>query len=274
MNTITGIRTKLPSATLIVAAAVFVTGIVPAQQNSDLPRLANGNPDFNGVWYGGFQLGANALASGGSVCFVDCEEIDSGGAPGGVSSRPMPDRPNYRTEFQAEVDRLNEYQVHEDPVLKCANPGVPRLGAPDKIVHTEREIVFLYDDVNGGFHRIVPLDGRPHRADVEDTSMGDSIGWWDVDTLLVETVNFNDATWLTDDGSFHTSNLRVVERLTRSGDELTWQATAHDSAVLEEPWSKRPVVTRLSDVELFESPPCVERDLSLMQDLSNHDNAR
>lgn len=256
-----------------VMCAVLLSALPVLAQQSDVPRLASGRPDLNGVWFGGFQLGTNAIVSGGSVCFTgNCPELEA--PEGGGFARMQPDRPNYREEFQAEVDRLNEFQVREDPVLTCNNPGVPRLGAPDKIVQTEHEIVFLYDDINGGFHRVVPLDGRPHRADVEDTYMGDSIGWWDGDTLVVETINFNDETWLTDDGSFHTSDLRVVERLTRSGDELTWRATAHDPEILAEPWEKRAVVASLSDVELFESPPCAERDLHLMQDLSNHDNLR
>ena len=109
---------------------------------------------------------------------------------------------------------------------------------------------------------------------MEETYLGDSVGHWEGDTLVVETVNLIDETWLTDDGSFHTADLRVVERLTRNGDTLEWQATSHDPAVLAEPWVQRPRIAHLTDQELVEAAPCIERDLAHMQDLSHHDNLR
>ena len=109
---------------------------------------------------------------------------------------------------------------------------------------------------------------------MEETYLGDSVGHWEGDTLVVETVNLIDETWLTDDGSFDTGDLRVVERLTRTGDTLQWQATSHDPAVLAEPWVQRPRIAHLTDVELVEAAPCIERDLPHMQDLSHHDNVR
>jgi len=256
----------------MVGAATFA-GTSLAQQSEQTPRLANGRPDLNGVWFGGFQPALNAPTDGVSVCLFGCDDIQSDTPPGGIGT-PPPDRPTYKPEFQAKVDDLNERQVLEDPVLNCSNPGVPRIGAPDKIIQTEREAVFLYDDVNGAFWRIIPLDGRSHREDVEPTFLGESVGHWDGDTLVVESVKFNDEFWLTDDGAFHSEGLRVVERLTRTGEELHWQATAYDPDVLAEPWVRRPVIATLSGNELYESPPCIDHDLPLMQDLSSHDNPR
>ena len=160
------------------------------------------------------------------------------------------------------------------PFLRCFAPGVPRIGPPDKIVQQPGEIVFLYDDVSGNFFRIVPTDGRGHIAGAEPSYLGDAVGRWDGDTLVVETVNFNGETWLTDDGSFHTADLRVVERIRREGDTLNWQATAHDPAVLAEPWELRPRTAFLTDLELVEAAPCIERDLDHMVDGSSHDNPR
>ncbi len=262
----------------LVAAAilsVFSIGAARAQDGEGaVPRLANGKPDLNGVWFGGFQPALNAPTDGVSVCLFACEDIASEQPAGGIPAGGPPDRPVYKPELRDKVAELDSRQVVEDPILNCGNPGVPRIGAPDKIIQTEREAVFLYDDVNGSFWRIIPLDGRGHREDYEDTYLGDAIGWWEGDTLVVETSNFNDETWLTDDGSFHSKNLRVVERLTRAGNELTWQATAYDPDVLAEPWMRKPIVSRLTDVELAESPPCIERSLPLMHDLSSHDNPR
>lgn len=97
---------------------------------------------------------------------------------------------------------------------------------------------------------------------------------WGGDTLVVETVKLIDETWLTDVGSFHTGNLRVEERLARSGDTLEWQAISYDPAVLAEPWVQRPRIAHLTDFELVEAVPCIERDRSHMQDLSHHESLR
>ena len=104
--------------------------------------------------------------------------------------------------------------------------------------------LFLYDDVSGNFFRIVPTDGRKHRTDTEPTYLGDAVGRWEGDTLVVETVNFNGETWLTDDGAFQTPNARVVERLKRTADTLEWTATVHDPSVLTAPWELRPRIAR------------------------------
>lgn len=78
-----------------------------------------------------------------------------------------------------------------------------------------------------------------------------------------------------DDGSFHTTDLRVVERLTRTGDKLVWQATAHDPAVLAEPWAMRPRTATLTDIEILQAPRCIDRDLPMMRDVTlSHDNPR
>ena len=91
---------------------------------------------------------------------------------------------------------------------------------------------------------------------------------------MVETVNFTDETWLTDNGAFHTKDLKVVERLRRVGDTIQYQAVAHDPAVLAEPWVMRPRELSRSTVELEESPRCEERDLEHMVDGSSHENPR
>ncbi|PYS21347.1 MAG: hypothetical protein DMG11_28045, partial [Acidobacteria bacterium] len=161
-----------------------------------------------------------------------------------------------------------------DTVLQCQPPGVPRIGPPGKIIQSAREVVFLYDDVNGSFFRIIPTDGRAHRKGLPPSYLGDAIGRWDGDTLVVETINFNEETWLIDNGAFHTKDLKVVERLRRVGDTIEYQAVAQDPAVLAEPWTMRPRTLRLTDRELEESARCDDRDLDHIIDGSHHDNPR
>lgn len=271
-------------ATLVITLCLSAAcGAARAQgaAEAETPRLASGRPDLNGTWDNGSGIGfVRPTTEGDSVCLLGCapppgaDDASAGSPAGSNAGPPPPDRPAYRPEFQARVDDLDARQVETDPVLRCFAPGVPRIGPPDKIVQRDGEIVLLYDDVSGNFFRIVPTDGREHPSDTVPSYLGDAIGSWDGDTLVVETVNFNGETWLTDDGSFHTTQLRVVERITREGDTLTWDAVAHDPAVLAEPWDLRPRTAHLTDIEIVEAPPCIERDLDHVVDGTHHDNPR
>ena len=131
--------------------------------------------------------------------------------------------------------------------------------------------MFLYNDITGSHYRVVPTDGRGHRTDIGPSYLGDAVGRWEEDTLVVETVNFNEDTWLTDDGTFHTADLRVTERLRREGGTLHYQVTAFDPAVLAEPWKR---VATLTSRELVPAPPCIERDIDHIVDGTHHDNRR
>ena len=104
--------------------------------------------------------------------------------------------------------------------------------------------MFLYGASN--LFRVIPTDGRPHRADADPSYMGDSIGRFEGDTLVVDVTNFNDDTWLGSDGYFHTEKMHVVERLTRKGDVLTYSATVEDPDVLAKPWTTTPRRLKLS----------------------------
>ena len=260
-------KASRPGATLAAALWILVLPMLATAADDATPRAPDGHPDLSGTWDNGAGIDFVApVHIGASICVRGCAQ------------NPQPtqrgDRPTYRPEFVAKVRDLEERQVEEDTVLRCVAPGLPRIGPPDKIVQTSAEIIFLYDDYAGNFFRIVPVDGRPHRTDVEPGYLGDAIGWWEDDTLVVETVNFNDQTWLTDDGSFHTTDLRVIERISRDGETLEWLATAYDPGVLQEPWALRPRIAHLTDQEVVEAPPCIERDLVHMVDRTHHDNVR
>jgi len=254
------------------------------------PHLADGKSDLNGTWdhLGGIEFVRPQNLDNGSVCVVGCPPAAAAGAggagarAGGAGARaggppaalPAPNFPKYKQEFQAKVKDLSERQVEVDTALQCQPPGVPRIGPPAKIVQTAREVLFLYDDVNGSFFRIIPTDGRAHRKDLPASYLGDAIGRYEGDTLVVETVNFNEETWLSDNGAFHTKDLKVIERLRRVGDTLQYEATAYDPAVLVEPWKERTQTLWLTDREIEESPRCEDRDLDLIKDGSHHDNPR
>jgi hypothetical protein len=263
---------------LPVLAALGVSVLAWAATPADTPRLVDGRPDLNGTWDngGGIDFVRPQLREDGSLCISGCAPAPpaAAGAPAAPAARPPPDRPRYRPEHQARVEDLRRRQQREDPVLRCQPPGVPRIGPPDKIVHTTREVVFLYEDVSGPFFRIVPLRPGVKRADDSESYLGDAEGHWEGDTLVVVTRNFNDLTWLTDDGAFHTTDLKVTERLTRRGNEIEYAAVVEDPAVLAESWRPRPRRMVLTEVEMAEPAPCVEQDLEHMVDDSFHANPR
>jgi hypothetical protein len=239
------------------------------------PKLPDGRMDFNGTWdhLGGIEFVRPVKRADGSVCLIAC-----GPAPGGAPPAPFPpvqtDFPKYKPEFQGKVADLKKRQVELDTNLRCQAPGVPRIGPPAKIVQNAREVVFLYDDVNGAFFRVIPIDGRPHRKDTPASYLGDAIGRIEGDTLVVETVNFNEDTWLTDNGAFHTANLKVTERFRRVGDTIEYRAIVQDPGVLVEPWSVKPQVMWITDIEIEEPARCEDRDVEHIIDGSHHDNPR
>jgi hypothetical protein len=251
------------------------TAMLEALAKKPTPRLANGRTDFNGTWdhLGGIEFVRPQKRADGSICLILC-----GLPPAGAPPAPFPpvqsEFPKYKPEFLAKVKEMSEQQVKHDTVLQCQPPGVPRIGAPGKIVQNAREVVFLYDDVNGSFFRIIPIDGRPHRKGLPASYLGDAIGRIEGDTLVVETQNFNEETWLTDNGAFHTKNLKVTERFRRRGDTIEYSASVQDPSVLVEPWSPKPQVMWITDQELEESPRCEDRDLEHIVDGSHHDNPR
>jgi len=268
------LRAALTSLATLIWAAVSVAA---ASSQPDAPRLADGHPDLNGTWDNG--SGIDFLhpehLQGGSVCVAGCEPPPAPTAQRTAArARPAPNFPRYRPQFLAKVKSLSDHQLKTDGVLHCRSPGVPRIGPPDKIVERPGQVVFLYDDVSGSFWRIIPTDGRAHRTDVEDSSMGDGVGHWEGDTLVVDGTHFTDDTWLTDNGAFHTNQMHVIERFKRVGDTLEWQATVDDPTVLLAPWKTNLRVAKLTTEELVEPTPCIDKDISHVVDNTHHDNPR
>ena len=129
-----------------------------------------------------------------------------------------------------------------DPTLDCVPPGVPYILAvptPFEFVHAPGQIIQLFEYSH--FVRRIHMDGRDHPADLYDTGshewMGHSIGRWDGDTLVVDTIGFNDATWLDRLGRPHSDRLRVIERIRRvDADTLRYEVTVDDPQTYTAPW--------------------------------------
>jgi hypothetical protein len=135
--------------------------------------------------------------------------------------------------------RTHPLNETDDPVLKsCLPPGTPRIYLqpfPFRIVQTPREIIMIYEYDHTV--RQIFMDGRKHPDDVIPTYMGHSIGKWEGDTLVVDTVGFNDKSWLDRDGHPHSDQLHVIERFHRvDHDNLQIGITMEDPKVLVHPW--------------------------------------
>jgi hypothetical protein len=103
--------------------------------------------------------------------------------------------------------------------------------------------------------------------------MGDSVGHWEGDKLVIESVSFNEDTWLTDNGAFHTSGMKVVEELSPNGKAVDYKLTVHDPDVLVEPWVKTAKLQNTRDP--LQPVPCVELSIDKMVGIeSYHPNAR
>jgi len=230
------------------------------------PKLADGHPDLNGQWYHRIGPPVAQLKPGQSYDAAIAKPI-------GIAQF-NPGKAPYKPEYVAKVKDLDERQVQVDPAWYCQPPGVPRVGPPQKIVQTAKELVFMYDDLNGNFFRVVRMN-VPHRTDIEASAHGDSVGRWDGDTLVVDVTNLDETTWLSDNGLFHSDKTHVIERLRREGDTLHYDVTVEDPVVFSEPWKQRSRELKLmKDYEIEEAPYCSERDAAHLQDLSHHGNLR
>ena len=127
-----------------------------------------------------------------------------------------------------------------DPVYLCLPPGTPRIyfhPRPFEIIHTPGRVLISYEYQQ--LLRAIYTDGRAHRTDLAPSWMGDSTGHWEGDTLVVESVNFNDKTWIDRRGVPHSDQLHVEERFYRNDDQLIIDITVNDPIAFTEPWTGR-----------------------------------
>jgi hypothetical protein len=176
----------------------------PAVPTGPTPRLPDGKPDFSGVW-----RPDNGLV--GNIARI----LKPGDT---ISLTP-----------QAE-DLMKSRKASQDPEANCLPTGVPRMAPyPWTIASAPGRLFFIFE---GNIHsyRQIFMDGRQHPADPDPTWYGDSIGHWEGDTLVVDTVGFNDLFWFDFAGHPHTEKLHTIERYTR-----TDLGTLVDEITIEDP---------------------------------------
>ena len=179
------------------------------------PRTADGKPDLSGVWF---------------------------------AQRPVdPGKPEPLPWVAKLLKEREEDNAKDSPGAHCMPRGITNAGAlfPFKLVQTPKLLVMLFED-DIPSHRQVFLDGRAQPKDPNPRWMGYSVGHWEKDTLVVDTIGFDDRSWLTAQGHPHTDKMHVVERFRRPDlGHLEIGITIDDPGAYAKPW----VIKRVSELD-------------------------
>jgi len=214
------------------------------------PRLPDGTvnlgrvPGELGIWQVPYiqNMGARTIVMGAPPAAAGGERGALGGQRGGAPSEPWVPFQSWAAAFY-NYNSLNQSKY--DPEGYCLPPGGPRLFAtpyPMEIIQQPelKRIVMIFE---GGTHvwREIHMDGRSHlksEAIKGQTWLGDSVGYWEGDTLVIDVVGFNEGTWLDYYGHPHTDQMHIIERFTRPNKgTLHYEATIDDPGAYTKPWT-------------------------------------
>jgi len=186
------------------------------------PRAADGKPDLTGVWNGP-----------------------------AVVARPDPANVQPWVKDLALKHQQDYFKMR--PTYQClpAGPEAERFGGWKRFLQTPTVIAILNDDLT---YRVIHMDGRALEANPAPQWMGYSVGRWEGDTLVVDSVGFNDKTWTSRYGISHTEALRTTERYRRTDfGHLQVEVTYTDSAAYAKPWGFTEDMRLAADTEMLES---------------------
>jgi hypothetical protein len=235
----------VPAAIALIAAAVPLRAqfgqlgggstFNRALPTGPAPRLPDGTIDLSGVWQ-----------EGGPVQDI---ERQGGLKPGELDSLLLP----------SAKQLMALRKPKDDPEANCLPTGVPRMagGYPWRLVqyptHKKATHIFLLYEANIHSYRQIFMDGRKHPADLDPTWYGHSIGSWEGDTLVIDTVGFNDKFWFDGKGHPHTEKLHTIERWTRKDmGHLVNEITIDDPGAYSRPWKATFTATLRPGEEIME----------------------
>lgn len=222
------------------------------------PKLANGKTDFAGVWLSAkvhceqtqaADFGCNDAPEGIPIGFIDvsasrAEELERG------AKEPLP----YQPWAQALAKQRMAGNGKDSPTPRCLPmPSVAHWNSfhPQKLVQTEEALIILDEYMDQ--YRQIFLDGRPLPKDPFPYFKGYSVGRWDGEVLVVDTMGFKDGIWLDAKGNPLTDQARTVERIRRPNyGNLEIQITVDDPKAYTKPWTVTRNLKIALDTELFE----------------------
>jgi hypothetical protein len=236
-------------AALFSAAAVLSSAQTPALIAKEIPRLANGKPDFSGVWD---HPRVADVTKDGKTCgsyTPGCEQKGSGDLAFTDAGLAV---------WKDEEHRF-DYSGH------CLPWGYTRawqVEYPVEILQTPARMAIMFES-NNIFH-VVSTDGRQHPKNLEPSWMGNSIGWYEGDTLVIDSVGFNGKTWI--DTIEHPSSdaLHVVERIHYIDPQhLSYELTMDDSKTYTKPIKNSRVFSRMKAGNELMEYWCMENNRDL-----------
>jgi hypothetical protein len=242
----------------ILFLTVSLINIATAADNSSIPRTADGNPDFGGIWQAigsaNFDIEPHAADFGPIV-----ENGAIGAIPAGLGIVVGGEIP-YTAAARAQQQANKENWLENDPVVKCYMPGIPRanyMPFPFQIIQSPDHVVVAYEFASAS--RIVYMSQPDFEAPIFSW-MGHSRGHFEGDTLVIDVADQVPDTWFDHAGNHHTDALRVTERYTHMGPNvLMYEATLVDPNVYTESWTVRfPLYRRLDDNMQLLEYKCVE----------------
>ena len=221
------------AATVALALCPLPAGAQPS--GYQVPRTKDGKPDLSGIWQAlntaNWDLQAHA-AQAGHVVALGAQ----GAEPAGIGVIEGGGEIPYLPAALAQKKANYEKRFTDDPEIKCYMPGVPRatyLPFPFQILQSQKVIQISYEFAATA--RTIFMEKMPPPP--LDSWMGQSVGHWEGDALVVDVTGLLDQTWLDRAGDFHSDALHVVERYTPvSHDVLQYQATIEDPKVFSRPW--------------------------------------
>jgi hypothetical protein len=222
---------------IAAGAAAWLSVHASAQQSGaapTLPRTTTGVPDLSGIWQA-----MNTAA---------WDIQDHGAQPGVPAGLGVVDDHDIPYQPWAAAKKKENYEHREtaDPRARCYLPGVPRLTYepyPFQIFQNGDSLTLLHEYVHAT--RTIYTNGTPHPRGPIDWWLGDSRGRWEGDTLVVDSVHFNDQTWFDHAGNFHSDALHVVERFTMTDpDHIDYGIQIDDPKVFTRPWTMSMVLYR------------------------------
>jgi hypothetical protein len=193
-----------------------------------VPRMPNGKPDLSGVYNNSApNAGGGRGAAGGGRGAAAAGGRGAGGRGGEAGPILKPGAEKFKV-----VRGPNDAGQYAD-CMPVAPPQAFSVPYQFQIVQSAHHVLILHE--YPGTFRIIPTDGTTHPADPDPTWLGDSVGHWDGDTLVVDTIGFNDKTEI--NGYRHTEALHIVERFSRpTYDVVQYEATLEDPNVFAAPW--------------------------------------
>jgi hypothetical protein len=196
-------------------------------------RTPDGDPDLRGIWEVRGTANWNIEGHPARKGATASRSVIVDPADGKIPYAP------------AALAQRNAMKLSEDPQAKCFMAGVPRITytpGPFQLFQSAGTVIIVYQDLHT--YRYIPTSAIP-QVDGADFWMGSSRGHWDHDTLVVDSVSFNDQTWFDKAGNFHSEDLHVMERYTLVGPKsMQYEALIEDPKVFTRPWKMRMTAER------------------------------